>query len=182
MAEGVDTSDYQRMATALRRAGDKELWAATRRTLSAAAQPAGLEAIREGSGAMPSRGGLRARLESGGRVTVRMRLDGAVAALQTKDGVQLGALDGGDLRHPVFAGVSMSRKAAEMQVTEAVAESGGKLKYGMRRAVSRLRNAGRKWVSQDVPKGTYRQAMEARLPEIRPKVEAAVEDVLKGIR
>ena len=176
----VDASAYVALAAKLKDS-DRVVRRHVNDALKDVAEPFGLGIIEEGSGAMPARNGLRERLLSGGRVTVRMRREGAVLALQNRTGVQLGPLNKGDLRHPVFARASMSNADASRMVAESVAESGGRLKYGMRRAVSRVRNAGRKWVSQKVPAGTYTKAGESRVGELRPRVAEAVESALREL-
>lgn len=97
----VDASDYQRMAAKLK-AADKTLKRHVTAGIRAVAKPAGEAVIREGSEAMPSRGGLRAYLQGGGRVSLRMRGEGAELALGNRQGIKLGPLDRGELRHPVF--------------------------------------------------------------------------------
>ena len=152
-----------------------------RQALTDAAVPAGEKSIAEGSDSMPARGGLRDRIIAGGRATVRLRKDSADVTLTNREGIQLGPINKGQLRHPVFARAGMSNAEASRMVSEAVAESGGKLKYGMRRAVSRLRNKGRTWVTQQVPACTYTKAIEGRLDEIRPRVADAVDKALREL-
>lgn len=98
----VDASDYQRMAAKLK-AADKTLKRHVTAGIRAVAKPAGEAVIREGSEAMPSRGGLRDYLQGGGRVSLRMRGEGADLALGNRQGVKLGPLDRGELRHPLFS-------------------------------------------------------------------------------
>lgn len=176
----VDASDYARLAGKLKDA-DKAIAKQVRAELADAAKPFGEEVIRDGSDSMPRRGGLRELLQQGGRVSLRTRSDGVYVALQNRDGVQLGALNKGSLRHPVFARAGMSSREAGALVDEAVRASGGRLKYGRRRAVSRARNAGRVWVAQTVSADTYTGAAEKRIDEVRPRVEQAIENALKEL-
>lgn len=176
----VDATEFARLAVKLREV-DKSIARNVRKALTEAAVPAGEKSIAEGSDSMPARGGLRDRIIAGGRATVRLRKDSADVTLTNREGIQLGPINKGQLRHPVFARAGMSNAEASRMVSEAVAESGGKLKYGMRRAVSRLRNKGRTWVTQQVPAGTYTKAIEGRLDEIRPLVADAVDKALREL-
>jgi len=176
----VDASDYTRLAGKLRDA-DKAIAKQVRAELADAAKPFGEEVIRDGSDGMPRRGGLRELLQQGGRVSLRMRSDGVDIALQNRDGVQLGPLNKGSLRHPVFARAGMSSREAGALVDDAVRSTGGRLKYGRRRAVSRVRNAGRVWRTQTVTADTYTKAAEQRMDKVRPRVEQAIENALKEL-
>lgn len=180
MAAGVDASDCARLSAKLKGA-DRVIKRHVVGAIKASAQDSGETVIKDGSASMPSRGGLRDYLQSGGKVGIRLRSDGAFLTLTNRQGIQLAPLDKGDLRHPVFAGPRMSAASARKMASDLQAQSGGKFKYGVGRAASRIRNAGRVWVSQSVPAGTYTKAEEAQLSALKPKIERAVEAALREL-
>ena len=102
--EGTD--DLQRVADALKDAGEKDLVKAVSGALRGEAKPLGERVLRRGAGEMPARGGLRARVEGLGKVGVSSSLRGRIASdsvILRNKGVDLKAMDAGFVRHPVFA-------------------------------------------------------------------------------
>lgn len=96
----VDVSDYQRFAAKLKGA-DKAVQRAIRKRLRAAGKPLGEHVRDEGSESMPSRGGLRSRLQ-GAPVTVALRATGVDIWVGNRRKSQFARLDRGVLRHPVY--------------------------------------------------------------------------------
>lgn len=101
--EGTD--DLQRVADALKEAGDKDLQKRVSAAIRTEAKPLGLRVLHRGAEKMPQRGGLADRVAGMGRVGVSSALRGRVASVQVilrNKGVDLKAMDAGVLRHPVF--------------------------------------------------------------------------------
>lgn len=101
--EGND--DLQKLADALKDAGDKDLQKQVSGALRSVAKPLGERVLRRGAEHMPQRGGLAARVADMGRVGVSASLRGRVASVSVilrNKGVDLRSLDAGMLRHPVF--------------------------------------------------------------------------------
>lgn len=101
--EGND--DMQRVADALKEAGDKALMNRVRKAMRDAGKPIGTRVLKRGAEEMPHRGGLSDRISGLGRVGVNNALRGRVAnisiVLRVK-GADLRAINRGTLRHPVF--------------------------------------------------------------------------------
>lgn len=101
--EGTD--ELQKVADALKEAGDKDLQKQISAALREEAKPLGLRVLRAGAAPMPHRGGFAQRVEGMGRVGVSSSLRGRTAsvtvALRNK-GADLKSLDAGILRHKVF--------------------------------------------------------------------------------
>jgi hypothetical protein len=101
--EGLE--DLQRVADALKEAGDKDLQNKVSAALRNQAKPLGLLVLRTGAAEMPHRGGLSGRVSGMGRVGVSSALKGRVSAVSVilrNKGVDLKSMDAGVLRHPVF--------------------------------------------------------------------------------
>jgi hypothetical protein len=115
------TEDLQRIGTALKEAGDKDLQKAVSGAIRSEAKPFGERVLRRGAGEMPARGGFRARVLGQGRVGVSASLRGRLASVSVilrNKGVDLKALDAGILRHPVFARQGMSRTWVRQSVPQ----------------------------------------------------------------
>jgi hypothetical protein len=101
--EGTD--DLQKVADALKEAGDKDLVNRFRKRLRDAGKPIGLRVLNRGADEMPQRGGLSNHIKAVGKVSVNSALQGRVASisvvLRTK-GTDLRSINRGELRHPVF--------------------------------------------------------------------------------
>lgn len=109
--EGAD--DLDRIAHALKEAGDKELQKAVSGAFREVARPLGQDVIEEASEEFPHAGGFADYLRSKGKVLVSSSLRGRVASVQVifrNKGVQFGALNKGRLRHPVFARSSQTSR------------------------------------------------------------------------
>lgn len=101
--EGAD--DLDRIAAALREAGDRDLQKQVSAALRTEAKPLGQEVIRQGADEMPRRGGFADRVRGQSRVGVSNSLRGRTASVQVllkNKGADLRSLDRGILRHPVF--------------------------------------------------------------------------------
>lgn len=97
--------DWRRLARGLK-AADAPIRRSIRKGLRDVAKPLGVDMRDAGAAAMPRRGGLSARVA---RSTVSLRTAGGLGAgarvevaLRTKEGYDLGGMDRGLIRHPVF--------------------------------------------------------------------------------
>lgn len=97
----VGLDDYTKLRGKLQEAGDRKLKARTTRRLRIIAQPMGVEVVREGSQAMPGRGGLRDHLISDGKAGISQTGKGVAIRLSSAT-AGLAALNRGVLRHPVY--------------------------------------------------------------------------------
>lgn len=148
--EGTD--DLQRVADALKEAGDKDLQKQISGALRGEAKPLGLRVLRRGAEEMPHRGGLSERV-AGGSIGVSSALRGRVASVSVilrNKGVDLKAMDAGILRHPVFGRADRTRKDWA-------------------------------WTRQSVPAGAFRRAFEAEAAEVREKAVKAAQGVLDDV-
>lgn len=102
----------QKVARAYRD-GDKVMRRAIGRAARDVAKPLGEAVVREGAQTLPARGGLRQRVRTGGRVTVTSQLGGptprVTMTLRNRYGYQLGRMERGELRHPIWPRVTQSR-------------------------------------------------------------------------
>lgn len=99
------TDDFQKVADALKEAESKELTNATRKAMREVVKPVGQRIVERGAAEMPQSGGLADHVLGNAKVGAAFGLRSKVAnvkiVLRNKD-VQLGALDKGRLRHPLF--------------------------------------------------------------------------------
>lgn len=149
--EGTD--DLQKVADALKEAGDKDLQKRISGALRSEAKPLGLRVLRRGAEEMPHRGGLSARVAGEGRVGVSSALRGRVASVSVilrNKGVDLKSMDAGILRHPVFGRADRSRKEWA-------------------------------WTRQSVPAGAFRRAFDAEAAEVQKAAVKAAQDVLDDV-
>lgn len=100
MAVHVDASEYMALAAKLKVA-PKKLKRDFSKRLNAAARPAMREVVEEGAEQMPHRGGLSALVASQGTVTLS-RAGWGISAILSNKRTQLGRLNAGKLRHPLF--------------------------------------------------------------------------------
>lgn len=101
--EGAD--DLQRLAEALKAAGDKDLQKQVSKSIREEAKPLGQRVLRRGAEDLPQRGGLADRVQALGRVGVSSSLRGRVASVQVllrNKGADLKSMDAGIVRHRVF--------------------------------------------------------------------------------
>lgn len=96
----VDVSDYERFAAKLKGA-EPAVRRAIRKRLREAGKPLGEHVRDEGSGSMPSRGGLRSRL-LGSPIAVALKTSGIDIWVGNRRKSQIAPLDRGVLRHPVY--------------------------------------------------------------------------------
>lgn len=96
----VDVSDYKQFAAKLKGA-DAAVKRAIRKRLREAGKPLGEHVRDEGSEAMPSRGGLRSRLQRS-PVAVALLASGVNIWVGNRRKSQFARLDKGVLRHPVY--------------------------------------------------------------------------------
>jgi len=116
--EGSD--DLQRVADALKAAGDGGLQKAVSGSIRAEARPLGLRVLRLGAAEMPRRGGLSARVAAGSAgvsSSLRGRVASVTVVLRNK-GIDLKAMDAGVVRHPAFARADRDRVWVRQSVPE----------------------------------------------------------------
>jgi hypothetical protein len=109
MADGIEVSpkslaDLRQLGAAYK-GGDKVLQKRLRTGLQAAEKPLSEAVVRDGSAALPARGGLRARVAaSRGAVTASLASRNVAVSIRATNRQKdaLGALDSGLLRHPVY--------------------------------------------------------------------------------
>ncbi len=133
----LNVTEFERVAGRLLEGG-RELQKATRKVVGTAVKSTMRDVIKEGSAPMPRRGGLSERLATS-KVAYYPTSDwmGLRVVLGNRRRGQLGRIDRGLLRHPVFA-----------------ARSGEDRKTW-------------KWVSQNVPAGTYTGALNHHIDDIK---------------
>ena len=100
------TADFIRAAHALNEAGDRELRKGVYRGFRSAARPLGESMVQALAGDMPKRGGLSARVANS-KVSIRNATTGsnprvAITVRGPKGAMAVGAMNAGNLRHPVF--------------------------------------------------------------------------------
>lgn len=105
MTATVHGLEELRRAGRIYKAAGKDLRKQVRDAMKAAAGPLGEHVVSEGAEAMPSRGGLQARIRAS-RGTISARLTGSnptvVVQLRNRQRDALGGLNAGVVRHPVF--------------------------------------------------------------------------------
>lgn len=154
----IDADEWRAFAAKLKGV-EKKTRLQVRRRLRDVAKEIGPEIVREGSAEMPHRGGLDEYVaRKGARPTVSQTSTGARLVLGKKSGPQIGRLNAGNLRHPVFAGRNPGKESA---------------------VAGRDRRRGLKWVDQSVPAGSWTKAVQARAPKLR---KAVAEEITKIMR
>lgn len=94
----INADEYKAFAAKLRGA-DKAIARGIRKQIRAAATPIGREVIETGSEGMPSRGGLRSKLQAASpSVSIMAR----GATINLRKGANFAALNRGILRHPIY--------------------------------------------------------------------------------
>jgi hypothetical protein len=149
--EGSDELD--KVAAALKAAGEKDLQKAVSAAMRKVARPAGLRVLEVGAQGLPRRGGLAAYVARTGRINVSNSLAGTTAsvtiALKNK-GVRFAAMNRGVLRHPVFARPDTSRSEQT-------------------------------WRQQSIPAGLFTRVFDEQAPLLRTEVLKAANDVLTDV-
>lgn len=145
--EGAD--DLQRLADALKAAGDKDLQKQVSKAMRDEARPLGQKVLVRGSEDLPQRGGLAERVRDMGRVGVSSSLRGRAASVQVilrNKGADLKSMDGGIVRHRVFGSerwvAQQIRAGAFTRAFEA--ESGEVREAALKGAQKALDDAARK--------------------------------------
>lgn len=168
--EGVE--QLQKIADALKEAGDKDLQKQVSAALRGEAKPLGARVLARGAEEMPHRGGLAARVADIGRVGVSSALRGRVASVQVilrNKGVDLKSMDAGIVRHPVFL-----RNRTDLLRRKTVRGKGGHILGGEDRK-------DWTWVRQSVPAGAFRRAFEAESAEVQQAALKAAQAVLDDV-
>lgn len=145
MADGLRVNADEFTAFAAKTKGlDRKVRNQVRKRIRESVRDFGPDIIKEGAEPLPDRGGAESAVVSkGARPTVTQTSTGIRLVLGKKKGPQIGRMNEGNLRHPVF---------------------------------------GRKvWVDQSVPSGSWTEAAEKRLPEIRDAVAKEMDEILKEL-
>lgn len=143
MSDGlrVNADEYERFARKVKTV-DRVTRNGVRKRLRDSAKQFGPGIVSEGAEELPRRGGLASHVASKGRnPTVSITSTGARLVLGKKKGPQIGRMNDGNLRHPL---------------------------YGNRK----------RWITQSVPAGTFTEAAEKRLPEMRDEVAKELTKIL----
>ncbi len=153
MIRTAGSDDLDKIAKALKEAGDKDLQKQVSAAMRKVAKPIGEQTLREGAEGLPHRGGLADYVASKGRIGVSNSLRGRSAsvtiALRNK-GVRFAAMNRGILRHPVYGRPGLTRK----QWT---------------------------WAQQAIKPGLFSDAFEKQADTARKAVNKAAQDVLDDV-
>jgi hypothetical protein len=167
----VQTAGYREAAAGLRALADKGVTNAVRRGLRSVAKPLGQDMIAGGAAQMPHRGGLSDRVAQS-KVSLRIGMTGGNPSVEIqlaqRQGYQLGDMDKGKLRHPVFERHHSPRSV---------------MHKGRRRRVMGPRMPVR-WVGQTVPAKAFTTPFEQGAPKVRAalvrEVQSAVNKAMGG--
>lgn len=174
----IQAEDYQRFFQKTKQASGT-IRTRTRRRIRDAGKRHGSEIVTEGAKGLPRRGGLSAHVGRKGRApTVSLTATGARLVLGKKKGPQIGRMNQGSLRHPVFWVYwrkGPGRSASKLQrLRHRVGLSPAILSDPADRSTW-------KWVAQDIPAGTFTDAAQKYLPEIRDEVAKEMHKVLEEL-
>lgn len=180
MADGVriNAEDYERFFNKTKGLSGK-VRTRVRKQVRDSGRKHGREIVEGGAEKMPRRGGLQADiLAKGKNPTVSLTSTGARLVLGKKKGPQLGRMNEGQLRHPVFyvwwkkgPGRDAGRARRALHAV------------GLSKAILSIPGDRKtwKWVAQGVAKGAWTEAAEKFLPEIRDEVAHEIDNVLKEL-
>lgn len=135
------------------RAADPELRKQMRRALAEVAKPLGMHVRSAGSGRLPRRGGLAARVARariGTTLGTSSRNPSIAIRLSTREGYNLRLMNAGKLRHPVFARSDRTREQWA-------------------------------WVSQEIEPDAFARAFDEGAPEVRRAAMKALQAVLDDV-
>lgn len=96
------TEEYRQEAVKLLGLTDNRIVLEMRRELRTMAKPIGAKILEAYGSKMPKRGGLAARIQGQGRVSILTDLRRGVRLNLSNKGVYMGAPESGQIRHPVF--------------------------------------------------------------------------------
>lgn len=136
--------DFEKIAKALKAAGDKGLQKEVSKAIREEARPLGRRVLEEGADELPESGGLADRVRDLGRVGVSASLAGRVASVRIilrNKGAGLGVIDRGIIRHPVYPRFGVPRE--EWTWTEQPVRAGA-FSRPFRRQVGPVRKAALK--------------------------------------
>ena len=133
--------DWRRLARGLK-GSDAPLRRHIRKGLRDVGKPLGIDMRTAGAAAMPKRGGLSARVA---RSSVTLRTAGGLGAgarievaLRTKEGYDLGAMDRGLIRHPVFdTGAWVAQAVPANSFSDAFDRGAPKVRVALAREIDR---------------------------------------------
>lgn len=182
MADGlqVNAADYEKFYKETAQMSGR-LRTRVRKRVRDSGKKYGREIVEQGAENLPSGGGLADAVAAKGRnPTVALTSTGARLVLGKKKGPQIGRMDEGNLRHPVFY---VWWKKGPGRNASALQKLGHKV--GLSKAIFSDPKDRKtwKWVAQDIPKakGSWTKAAEKYLPEIRDDVAREINEVLKEL-
>lgn len=164
MADGlkVNADDYRRFFEKTKGL-DKRIRNGVRKRIRESARVIAPKIVAEGVEPLPSGGGLAANIvaKSGGP-TVSQTSTGVRMVLGRRKGPQIGRMNAGQLRHPVFF-VWHQLKSGEWVLSD-----------------PNIRKSW-KWVNQTIPAGTFTDAFETHADEVREAVHKEMVTILKEL-
>lgn len=163
MSFRVNVRDFEAFAKKTKDV-DKKTRTKIRKRLSTAARALAPKIVAEGAEPMPDGGGLEANIvaKSGGP-TLKYTSTGVSLVLGRKKGPQIGRMNKGQLRHPVFD-IWWQKKSGQWVFSDP------KLRFTW------------KWVDQKIPAGTFTKAAEDHIDEIRDAVRKEMIEIVKELR
>lgn len=143
---------------------DKRVRNGVRKRIRESAKRVAPKIVRDGAEPMPDRGGLEANIiaKSGGP-TISQTSTGVRMVLGRKKGPQIGRMNLGQLRHPVF-NVWWMKKSGQWVYSDP------KLRFTWW------------WVDQKIPAGTFTEAFEKNSDEVRDAVVKEMHTILKELK
>ena len=158
----IDADEYAAFAAKLKTMEPK-IRNGVRKRIRESAKAFGPEIVREGAEPLPDRGGVEAYVVARGKSpTVAQTSTGVRLVLGKKKGPQIGRMNEGNLRHPVFGVWHKTKSGVSVK-------SQPHLRWTW------------KWVGQEVPAGSWTEAAEKHLPEMREAVRKEMESILKEL-
>ena len=158
----IDAEEYVAFAAKLKTMEPK-IRNGVRKRIRESAKAFGPEIVREGAEPLPDRGGVEAYVVARGKSpTVAQTSTGVRLVLGKKKGPQIGRMNEGNLRHPVFGVWHKTKSGVSVK-------SQPHLRWTW------------KWVGQEVPAGSWTEAAEKHLPEMREAVRKEMESILKEL-
>ncbi len=158
----VNADDYRRFFEKTKGL-DKKVRNQVRRRIRDSARLVAPKIVREGAEPLPDRGGLEAAVVAkAGTPTTSQTSTGVRMVLGRKKGPQIGRMNLGQLRHPVFW-VWWQKKSGEWVLSD-----------------PNVRKSW-KWVDQKIPADGWTEAFEKHAPEIREAVRREMVQILREL-
>ncbi len=158
----VNADDYRRFFEKTKGL-DKKVRNQVRKRIRESARLIAPTIVREGAEPLPSGGGLSAAVAAGGKPTISQTSSGVRMVLGKKKGPQIGRMNDGELRHPVFY-VWHQKKSGEWILSDPDDRKSWK------------------WVPQHVPVGTFTAAFKDHSKEVREAVRKEMVQILRELK